>query len=164
MYPATLLMCTHDSSILITDVPHQLLQAWKQGGLRLLLYDFGQQSSLSDLCLKPLMQSLMIKVLVQNSPIAKRWEGLFAYLVLGYAAAFMTRGATAVDSAIQGAKIGFVIYAVSLLSCVCLQSMPLLLVSDLLVQGMRFAYYILAVRQNSQGQLPAQAFCHPRMG
>lgn len=49
---------------------------------------------------------------IQNSPIAKRWEGLFAYLVLGYAAAFMTRGKTGAESALQGAQIGFVIYAV----------------------------------------------------
>lgn len=51
---------------------------------------------------------------LQNSPIAKRWEGLFAYLVLGYAAAFMTQGSTAVNSALLGARIGFVIYAVSI--------------------------------------------------
>ena len=49
---------------------------------------------------------------VQNSPIAKRWEGLLAYLVLGYAAAFMTKGVTAAESALKGAQIGFVIYAV----------------------------------------------------
>lgn len=49
---------------------------------------------------------------MQKSPIAKRWEGLFAYLVLGYAAAFMTKGRNHVDSAIQGARIGFVIYGV----------------------------------------------------
>ena len=57
--------------------------------------------------------SLISLTTLQNSPIAKRWEGLFAYLVLGYAAAFMTRGKTGADSALQGARIGFVIYAVS---------------------------------------------------
>lgn len=50
--------------------------------------------------------------ILQKSPIAKRWEGLFAYLILGYAAAFMTKGRDHLDSAIQGARIGFVIYGV----------------------------------------------------
>lgn len=49
---------------------------------------------------------------IQRSPIAKRWEGLFAYLILGYAAAFMTKGRNHVESAIKGAQIGFVIYGV----------------------------------------------------
>ena len=62
----------------------------------------GVSFRLNDVCFAPM----------QNAPIAKRWEGLFAYLVLGYAAAFMTRGATVADSALLGARIGFVIYAV----------------------------------------------------
>ena len=35
-----------------------------------------------------------------------------AYLILGYAAAFMTQAPTLEQSALQGAKIGFVIYGV----------------------------------------------------
>ena len=35
-----------------------------------------------------------------------------AYLILGYAAAFMTQAPTPEQSALQGAKIGFVIYGV----------------------------------------------------
>lgn len=41
-----------------------------------------------------------------------RWQGLLAYLVLGYAAAFMTEAPTPEESALEGARIGFVIYSV----------------------------------------------------
>ena len=45
--------------------------------------------------------------------MAKRWvAAVWAYLVMGYAAAFLTAAPTPEEGAAKGAQIGFVIYSV----------------------------------------------------